>query len=75
MSEFYQTFNSAFWLSMASLLLVCLLSSLKVCFMMKISEYNCCCIKVTRDLKMELEQEQKYDRIPQASRRNSLLPF
>ena len=74
MSEFYATFNSAFWLSMASLLLVCLLSSLKVCFMMKISEYNCCGMKITRDLKMEVDGEQNYDLIP-ASRRSSILPI
>ena len=73
--EFYETFNSAFWLSLASLVLVCLLSSLKLCYQMKIREYNCCGMKISRDIRLELEEDrQTYDRIP-SSKRNSLLPF
>lgn len=72
---FYEVFNSAFWLSLASLILVCLLSSLKLCYQMKISEYNCCGLRIKRDIKLELEEErQTFDRIP-PSRRNSLLPL
>ena len=70
----YDTFNSGFFLSLASLLLVCMLSSLKLCYQMKINEYNFCGLKVTRNIQLEIDEErQMIDRIPR-SRRNSLLP-
>ena len=70
----YDTFNSGFFLSLASLLLVCMLSSLKLCYQMKINEYNFCGLKVTRNIQLEIDEErQMIEKIPR-SRRNSLLP-
>ena len=72
---FYDTFNSAFWLSMTSLLLICLLNSLRLCYQCKIKEYHCCGIVLHRDINLEIEEESRMiDKIP-SSRRASLLPI
>jgi len=69
----YDTFNSGFFLSLASLLLVCMLSALKLCYQMKINEYNFCGLKVTRNIQLEIDEERQM--IVSPSRRSSISPI
>ena len=73
--------DSTFWLSLSSLFLVCALSSLKVIYKFKISDCNCCGLKIHRDIETEatidIDRQHNIDVIPQSTnnsvRSNSIL--
>jgi hypothetical protein len=58
--------DSTFWLSLASLFLVCALSSLKVIYKFKCSDITCGCVKIHRDTYIEsiIDTQRRTDDIP-----------
>jgi hypothetical protein len=49
--------NGMFYLSIATLLCTCMTLSIKYCYKSKCKEVKFCCIKITRDIEVELKED------------------
>lgn len=49
--------NAMFYLSMSTILCTALTLSIRFCYKSKCSEVECCCVKIKRDVQVELEED------------------
>ena len=49
--------NAMFYLSMSTIVFTAITLSIRFCYKSKCSEVECCCIKIKRDVQVELEED------------------
>ena len=49
--------NAMFYLSMSTIFFTAITLSIRFCYKSKCSEVECCCIKIKRDVQVELEED------------------
>ena len=59
MANFYDEFNSVFWLSLATMILGSIGICLRYAYMSKCSQVEICCMKIVRDTHAEMEIDEQ----------------
>jgi hypothetical protein len=54
MSEWFEEFNSYFWITIGGILSGCFILACKTLYRCKIDELQCCCFKIKRNIQDEM---------------------